>query len=101
MIERLSLFRSGFKVDNTGLRLTFIFFVALLVRAIIFAYSLGQIGEQGIMNLVPDGILYINMAEDMVSGRVAQEIGLFTFGPGFACLLAFFLPYLAKGYYPL
>ncbi|GEM_PF-4601973 len=97
MIENLSLFKAGFGGDNLRFHLTLIFLMALLVRAISLAYSLGQIGEQGIMNLVPDGILYINMAEDMVSGQAGHEIGFFTFGPGFACLLAFFLPYSAKG----
>jgi 4-amino-4-deoxy-L-arabinose transferase-like glycosyltransferase len=69
--------------------LIYIFGLALVVRLIYLIFSISQIGVQGIASASPDGLLYVNMAKDLLTGANSYDYGFFTFGPGFAYYLAF------------
>lgn len=77
-----------------------IFLIAFTIRAILLTLSISQIGCDGIMDSTPDGILYVNMAGDILSGTDNYEHGFLTFGPGFAYCLAIFWGIFGKGLFP-
>jgi 4-amino-4-deoxy-L-arabinose transferase-like glycosyltransferase len=91
MSERLSDMAQKFRKSiPIRLDLCLLFIIAFGVRIIVVCLSISQIGREGIMNIAPDGILYMNMARDILAGTNQFEHGFFTFGPGFAYYLAFF-----------
>jgi 4-amino-4-deoxy-L-arabinose transferase-like glycosyltransferase len=77
-----------------------LFVLAFTLRIIFLLTSISQIGLDGISRASPDGVLYINMAEDIINGTNDYENGFFSFGPGFAYLLAAVFAVGGKGLFP-
>ncbi|MFQ5498713.1 MAG: hypothetical protein ACE5FH_03490 [Candidatus Zixiibacteriota bacterium] len=65
--------------------------LAIVLRLLLMAYSIGQIGDAALFETSPDTINYMNAARGLAGLGAGDEATIFGFGPGYPVFLSIFL----------